>query len=323
MRTRTAWFQPCALEPLYKFEMLGLLSSLAIYNGLTLPITFPLALYRKLLDLPVTGVAHIEDGWPDLAKGFKELLSWTDGDVEDVFVRSYVFSIEGLGSTIHVDMDRTRRDDDWPLISDHKGKGKSSILDNHSASLSQSSARATYQRLGSPCPSNAGLDDFSASQRFISSSEDPWPQESSRRRTNSIKSEAGMVTNANRQQYVEDCVFWLTDKSIRPQFEAFARGFYVCLDRKATTIFTPEALKSVVEGIQEIDIDALQQTTRYEGGFSPDHRVVKDFWHVVRQFSPEKLRLLLEFVTASDRIPVNGVRSILFVIQQNGVEDEV
>jgi len=67
----------------------------------------------------------------------------------------------------------------------------------------------------------------------------------------------------------------------------------------------------------------LQQTTRYEGGYAAEHRVIKDFWHVVRQFSPDRLRQLLEFVTASDRIPVNGVRSILFVIQQNGLEDEV
>ena len=306
-----SWFQPCALEPLYKFEMLGLLTSLAVYNGLTLPITFPLALYRKLLDLPVTQVAHIEDGWPELTKGFKELLTWADGDVEDVFVRSYVFSIEGVGSAINVDMDRTGRDAEWPT-NDLRHRAYSKILENGSVIPSQPSTSIADQSLSSPEIANVDLGDNSES----------WPHEPSRSRTNSTRSEACMVTNANRSQYVQDYIFWLTDKSIRPQYEAFTRGFYTCLDRKATTIFTPEALKSVVEGIQEIDLDALQQTTRYEGGFSADHRVIKDFWHVVRQFSPEKLRLLLEFVTASDRIPVNGVKSILFVIQQNGTEDE-
>lgn len=48
-QTRMSWFQPGSLEPPYKFEMLGLLTSLAVYNGLTLPFSFPLALYRKLL----------------------------------------------------------------------------------------------------------------------------------------------------------------------------------------------------------------------------------------------------------------------------------
>ena len=313
-----SWFQPCALEPLYKFEMLGLLTSLAIYNGLTLPITFPLAFYRKLLDLPVTQVAHIEDGWPQLAKGFEELLTWTDGDVEDVFIRSYVFSVEDIGSTINVEMDRIGRDVEWPLGRDHKGKGKSKVIGNGSAIPPKASGSLADQVLSSPKPTTVSLSNPLAASRTPESS----TQESPRSRTNSNSSEASMVTNANRSQYVQDYIFWLTDKSIRPQYEAFARGFYTCLDRKATTIFTPEALKAVVEGIQEIDVDSLQQTTRYEGGFSAEHRVIKDFWHVVRQFSPEKLRLLLEFVTASDRIPVNGVGSILFVIQQNGTEDE-
>ena len=323
MQTRTSWFQPCPLEPLYKFEMLGLLTSLAIYNGLTLPITFPLALYRKLLDLPVTRIAHIEDGWPDLAKGFKELLTWTNGDVEDVFVRSYIFSVEGLGTTIDVNMDRAGEDADWPPINDNKVKEGSTVLEDYSIISSQSSRAVDGQVPSSFQSQIGGVRSPDAGQVMINPSAEPWSQDSALPRTDSIKPEAGMVTNANREQYVQDYIFWLTDKSIRPQFEAFARGFYMCLDRKATTIFTPEALKSVVEGIQEIDVDALQQTTRYEGGFSAEHRVIKDFWHVVRQFSPEKLRLLLEFVTASDRIPVNGVRSILFVIQQNGVDDEV
>ncbi len=321
LQTRISWFQPCALEPLYKFEMLGLLTSLAIYNGLTLPITFPLALYRKLLDLPVTRLAHIEDGWPELAKGFKELLNWAEGDVENVFVRSYVFSVEGLGSTIHVDMEKTGRYMEWPPISDYRGKGNSKNFENESLVSSRSSTRAAEQDPGSSQFSIGSLEIPDVRQNFVTTS--TWPHEFSRPRANSAKSEAAMVTNANREQYVQDYIFWLTDKSIRPQFEAFARGFYTCLDRKATTIFTAEALKSVVEGIQEIDVDALQQTTRYEGGYSAEHRVIKDFWHIVRQFSPDKLRRLLEFVTASDRIPVNGVRSILFVIQQNGLEDEV
>jgi hypothetical protein len=135
--------------------------------------------------------------------------------------------------------------------------------------------------------------------------------------------EAPLVTNQNRSQFVKDYIFWLTDKSIRPQFEAFLRGFHTCLDRSALSIFTPEALKTVVEGIQEIDVAELEHHARYEGGFGPTHRVIRDFWSVVKQYPPEKKAQLLEFVTASDRIPVNGISSIMFVIQKNGVGDLV
>ena len=321
--TQAAWFQPCSLEPLYKFELLGLLTSLAIYNGITLPVTFPIALYRKLLGLPVTRLEHIKDGWPSLVKGLQELLDWTGADVQDIFLRSYVFSVEAPGKTIYIDMDKVGRSDDWPTPL--PGPDESGEVYNQ-AKLAHE-LRSSISAQSSP----------SAPPQFPSSSAAGWitvehpksplspfqPNQSSHRRNNSITSQACMVTNANRKTYVEDYIFWLTDKSMQPQYEAFARGFYVCLDRTAITIFSPEALKLVVEGTQRIDVNALEETARYEGGYYRDHRVIRDFWHVVRGFSPEALGRLLEFVTASDRIPVNGVRSILFVIQRNGLGDEV
>lgn len=318
--TRISWFQPCSLEPLYKFELLGLLTSLAVYNGLTLPITFPLALYRKLLGLPVTGIAHIVDGWPSLAKGFETLLSWTDGDVEDVFLRSYVFSVEALGKIVSVDIEKVGREDDWPAVRGGKAKGRSTASPSDPGNMARQRAEVSSKV---PKGSSGGSEEWIARELSASPSPTISSEPSSRPRSGSILSQSTMVNNSNRDQYVQDYIFWLTDKSIRPQYEAFARGFYVCLDRKAATIFTAEALKRVVEGIQEIDVNALQETTRYEGGYSAEHGIVKDFWHIVHRFPPTQLRQLLEFVTASDRIPVNGVRTILFVIQKNGVGDEV
>jgi len=332
--TRMSWFQPCSLEPLYKFELLGLLTSLAVYNGLTLPITFPLALYRKLLGMPVTSLEHIRDGWPDLSKGLSELLTWSDGDVEDIFLRSYVFSTEALGSTLFIDMERVGRDDIWPPQKLDKGKGKAKAAPIEVSEEHPNSSSIPGQIYSSIPSSPDGSDGWITLNGPVSTeirdsshmrsgySQSAAAPECLRSRTNSVTSQASMVTNANREQYVKDYIFWLTDKSVRPQFEAFARGFFVCLDRKALSIFTPEALQSVVEGIQAIDIDALEQTARYENGYHADHRVIRDFWHVVRQFPTEKVRQLLEFVTASDRLPVNGIRSIMFVIQRNGTSDD-
>ena len=92
-----AWFLPGSPEPLWKFELIGMIVSLAVYNGLTLPVTFPKALYRKLLGEEVTELHHIADGWPDLANGLTTLLEWDekDGLVEDIFARTYEFSVEG------------------------------------------------------------------------------------------------------------------------------------------------------------------------------------------------------------------------------------
>ena len=141
---------------------------------------------------------------------------------------------------------------------------------------------------------------------------------------NSVTSQESscMVTNENRESYVEDYIFWLTDKSIRPQYKAFALGFYTCIGRRSISMFSPEDLKSVVEGFQDIDVDELWETATY-AGYTPTHRVIEDFWHVVRDLSPAQLRQLLEFVTASDRVPAKGLSSIQFEIQKNGQSDEV
>jgi hypothetical protein len=290
-RHRISWLQPCSWEPLYKFELLGLLMSIAVYNGLTLPVNFPMAFYRKLLGLKVKDLDHIRDGWPELTQGLDALLTWKDGDVGDIFMRTYEFSFESAGTVETVDMQQVGRDDAW----------------SDASHLSRPAA----VRPPSPTVAEAS----SPAQTMQSLATHPPPV--------TVAVEAPLVTNQNRSQFVKDYIFWLTDKSIRPQFEAFLRGFHTCLDRSALSIFTPEALKTVVEGIQEIDVAELEHHARYEGGFGPTHRVIRDFWSVVKQYPPEKKAQLLEFVTASDRIPVNGISSIMFVIQKNGVGDLV
>ncbi|KAF5647077.1 e3 ubiquitin ligase HECTD2 [Fusarium sp. NRRL 52700] len=114
-RTRMAWFTPGSLTEDWKYQLVGLLMSLALYNGLTLPITFPKALYRKLLGKPVEELHHIADGWPDLASGLTTLLEWDekDGLVEDIFARTYEFSVESLGTVVTRDM-RMSEQAGWP-----------------------------------------------------------------------------------------------------------------------------------------------------------------------------------------------------------------
>ncbi|KAJ5173094.1 hypothetical protein N7492_005687 [Penicillium capsulatum] len=316
-RHRLTWFRSCSCEPAYKFELLGLLVSIAIYNGLTLPVNFPIAFYRKLLGLKVKYLDHIRDGWPELTQGLESLLEWTDGDVGDIFMRTYEFSFESFGRVESVDMHKVGRDATWPVPA--KIPSPSAVADSTAwsdiphyydpASPSPPSSMAAEAADFTPCQSISG--DTTKSLPGSLHLQSPTPP----------SDEAALVTNQNRHEFVQDYIFWLTDKSIRPQFEAFLRGFHTCLDRSALSIFTPEALKTVVEGLQEIDVDELQNHARYEGGFGPKHRVIRDFWDIVRRFPAEKKAQLLEFVTASDRVPVNGISSIMFVIQKNGVGD--
>ena len=319
--TRMAWFQPGSYEPLYRFEALGILMSLAIYNGITLPINMPLAFYRKLLGLKVKKLDHIVDGWPELARGLKTLLEWSDGDVGEVIARTYEFSYELCGSTVTVDMQKVGRDDPWPptkVKTSKKGKEKSKStsfelpVDPALTPPSQLSPNFSPSIPSAPILSRTSsieIKGISTPQSIDSDLLSPAPIE-----------EAALVTNANRTQYVKDYILWLTSKSIAPQYEAFACGFYTCLDRTALSIFTPEALKALIEGYEEIDIDELEHTVTYDD-YTADSPYIQDFWHVVRNMSPTQHKQLLEFVTASDRVPVNGMGSVVFIVQKNGEED--
>jgi hypothetical protein len=325
-----SWFMPGSLEPLYKFELLGLLASLAVYNGVTLPVTFPLAFYHRLLGSPIFDISDIEDGWPDLAKGLKQLLGWNAGNVADVFMRSYVFSMDTPAGIVHIDMERPYS---WPPVhSDTTGPAKSANKNGHKKAHERSLS-IQDSLIGSPDLSSSSSEGWTSLHPSDPSSSDTEFVHVSN--TNGIPTktsptapltsdaeEANMVTNFNRKKYIEDYISWLTDKSIRPQYEAFSKGFYHCFDRKTFSLFTPEALRDIVQGSQVIDIDELEAVTKYENGYHPRHKVIEYFWFVVRSFSDIQLRKLLEFITASDRVPVKGISSMAITILRNGIGDE-
>lgn len=311
--TRMTWFQPASLEPDWKFEMLGILFSLAVYNGITLPVTFPVALYHNLLapshpcisPMYPDDVSFIKDGWPGLAKSFEELLSWKQEDVADVFVRSYSFSFEAFGQKIDVDMEAFagRR---WP------------------GDTGRTFGRTMKGPFGPIYPPNTQRPalDNSAWERptfetathtggFITV-EDPDGAK-----------EAPLVTNANRDKFVSDYIFWLTHKSIAPQLLAFRKGFRACLQEKSLYLFDPFSLKALVEGTQTIDVAALKASTRYEEGYHVEHPTITDFWAIVEEFDMEHRRKLLEFVTASERVPITGFESMNFYIVRQGPDTEM
>ncbi|KAH7350482.1 ubiquitin-protein ligase E3A [Pyrenochaeta sp. MPI-SDFR-AT-0127] len=268
-QTRMTWFQPRTLEPDWKFEMLGILFSLAIYNGVTLPVTFPIALYYSLLppDTPSGNrqikpdtLDYIRDGWPGLAKAFDDLLAWSDGDVGDIMMREYSFSYEAFGQRI---------DHNMKCSFDHRPSADPILV-----------------------PSALDLE------------------------------ETPLVTNENREQFVKDYIHHLTYLSISPQLRAFLRGFQTCINPRSLHLFTPFTLRNLVEGTQHINIASLRHFARYEEGYSNTHHTIMDFWAIVESFTQENCRHLLEFVTASDRVPVTGYESITFNVVRIGGEPD-
>lgn len=161
-----------------------------------------------------------------------------------------------------------------------------------------------------------------------------------------------MVTNANRHDFIRDYIHHLLTTSISPQYDAFARGVKTVIDAKSLTLFTPTALQTLIEGNPYIDTAQLEKVTKYEDGYSADHPSIRHFWSIMHEWASAatppredatssselwmptqeqimaqevgqaKVRQMLEFVTASDRLPVGGEERIAFVVQRYGSDDQ-
>ncbi|GJJ73506.1 E3 ubiquitin-protein ligase HECTD2 [Entomortierella parvispora] len=97
------WFNPASFESLDQFYLVGVVIGLAIYNSTILDLPLPLAVYKKLLNTPVT-LEDLATFRPDLAKGFDQLLNYEDEDnsIEDVFCLNFVGVYEAYGESREV-----------------------------------------------------------------------------------------------------------------------------------------------------------------------------------------------------------------------------
>ena len=57
------------------------------------------------------------------------------------------------------------------------------------------------------------------------------------------------------------------------QFEAFTRGFMTLCGGPAIHLFSATELERLVCGNPQLDFDRMQANARYDGGYSPEHRV--------------------------------------------------
>ena len=75
----------------------------------------------------------------------------------------------------------------------------------------------------------------------------------------------------------------------------------------ALSLFRYEELELLVCGLPHLDFHALEKGAQYDGGYSPEHPVVRALWEVVHSLALEHKKKLLFFVTGCDRAPIGGL----------------
>ncbi|XP_001606601.2 E3 ubiquitin-protein ligase SMURF2 [Nasonia vitripennis] len=117
------------------------------------------------------------------------------------------------------------------------------------------------------------------------------------------------VTEENKKEYVRLYVNYRFMRGIEQQFLALQKGFHELIPSQLLRPFDERELELVIGGLGTIDISDWKQNTRLKN-CTPDTPVVKWFWQIVESYGEEMRARLLQFVTGSSRVPLQGFKAL-------------
>ncbi|XP_055917244.1 E3 ubiquitin-protein ligase SMURF2 [Eupeodes corollae] len=117
------------------------------------------------------------------------------------------------------------------------------------------------------------------------------------------------VTEENKREYVKLYVNYRFMRGIEQQFLALQKGFCELIPNQLLRPFDERELELVIGGISSIDVNDWKKNTRLKH-CTPDLPQVVWFWQVVESYSSEMRARLLQFVTGSSRVPLQGFRAL-------------
>eukprot|EP00731_Ephydatia_muelleri_P029437 Em0020g1081a len=117
------------------------------------------------------------------------------------------------------------------------------------------------------------------------------------------------VTNENKEEYVRLYVQWRFRVGIEKQFLALQTGFHELIPPELLKSFDEKELELVISGLGKVDVSDWKANTRLKH-CTAESDVVKSFWKAVECYDDEKRARLLQFVTGSSRVPLEGFKAL-------------
>ncbi len=132
------------------------------------------------------------------------------------------------------------------------------------------------------------------------------------------------VTNDNRSRYVDLYIDARLHSGVQQQSDSFVSGFKAACDGHSLALFTPNELELLICGVMPLGAWAeLEKSATYEGGYTKDTPIIKQFWSIVHNdFSPEQRLSLLYYVTGSSRMPLGGMAELKMIVQRASPDTE-
>lgn len=113
------------------------------------------------------------------------------------------------------------------------------------------------------------------------------------------------VTNANKLEFVELKAFFHLYKNIQGQIDAFLQGFHEVIPLDLISIFNYKEVELLISGMPDYRIADLKKHTNYQG-FTAQSQQIIWFWEYCETLNREEKGNLLQFVTGSSKVPVEG-----------------
>ncbi|PWN44550.1 HECT-domain-containing protein [Ceraceosorus guamensis] len=113
------------------------------------------------------------------------------------------------------------------------------------------------------------------------------------------------VTEANKVEYVRLVTEQRLTLSIRKQIDAFLQGFNEIIPPELIRIFSEQELELLISGLPDIDVDAWKNNTDLHGYTNSD-AVIQWWWRAVRSFDQTEKAKLLQFITGTSKVPLEG-----------------
>ena len=117
------------------------------------------------------------------------------------------------------------------------------------------------------------------------------------------------VTQENKEEYVQKVVDYRLVASVREQLDNFLKGFHEIIPPELISIFNEQELELLISGLPEIDVDDWKANTEYHN-YSASSPQIQWFWRAVRSFDKEERAKLLQFVTGTSKVPLNGFKEL-------------
>ncbi|KAL5005295.1 hypothetical protein ScPMuIL_018751 [Solemya velum] len=139
-----------------------------------------------------------------------------------------------------------------------------------------------------------------------------------------------LVTNENKMEYIHLVIQWRFVSRVEIQMRSFMKGFNALISENQLQIFDENEMELLLCGLQDIDVNDWKAHSAYKGEYNPNHPVIINFWKAVYSLNNETRARLLQFVTGTSRVPMNGFSELygsngpqLFTIEKWGTLNQL